>query len=312
MSDQPEEGLSALLHETRTFSPPSGFAERANAKPGIYEEAEADPEAFWAAQADHLKWSTRWTRILDWNLPFAKWFVGGTLNVAVNCVDRHVEAGLGDRVAFHWEGEPGDTRTITYADLKDQLCQAANALTDLGVRAGDKVAIYMPMIPETVVAMLACARLGAPHTVVFGGFSSDALKGRILDCDAHFVITADGGFRRGSASGLKAAVDEAVADCPDVEKVLVVRRTGQEVQWDEGRDVWWHESVDHQPKKHEAQSFDSEHPLYIMYTSGTTAKPKGILHTSGGYLTHVSATHRLIFDISPTKTSSGPPPTSGG
>ena len=186
--------------------------------------------------------------MLEWNLPFAKWFVGGTLNVAVNCVDRHVAAGLGDRVAFHWEGEPGDTRTITYADLLTMVSQAANGLTELGVRAGDKVAIYMPMIPETVVAMLACARLGAPHTVVFGGFSSDALRGRILDCDAHFVITADGGYRRGAPSALKPAVDEAVPECPDVRHVLVVRRTGQDVAWDEARDVWWHDLVPRQPE----------------------------------------------------------------
>ncbi len=219
--------------------------------------------------------------------------------MAVNCVDRHVAAGLGQRVAFHWEGEPGDTRTITYDDLLTMVSQAANGLTELGVRAGDKVAIYMPMIPETVVAMLACARLGAPHTVVFGGFSADALRGRILDCDAHFVITADGGYRRGSPSALKPAVDEAVQGCPEVERVLVVRRTGQEIGWDDARDVWWHDLVERQPETHEAEAFDAEHPLYIMYTSGTTAKPKGILHTSGGYLTHVSATHRLIFDIKP-------------
>src|SRR5450755_1711560 len=243
MSEEPEEGLSALLHETRTFPPPDALAKDANAQPGIYAEAEADPLAFWAAQAAHLTWAEPWTEILEWKSPFAKWFVGAKLNVAVNCVDRHVEAGLGSRVAFHWEGEPGDTRTITYADLLISVSQAANALTELGVRAGDKVAIYMPMIPETVVAMLASARLGAPHTVVFGGFSSDALRGRILDCDAHFVITADGGYRRGAASPLKAAVDDAVAGCPDVEKILVVRRTGQEVAWNEGRDVWWHEVV---------------------------------------------------------------------
>jgi acetyl-CoA synthetase len=300
MSEVREEGLSALLHETRTFPPPEALAKRANAQPGIYDEAKADPHAFWASQAEHLTWAAPWTDVLDWsNAPFAKWFVGAKLNVAVNCVDRHVDAGLGDRVAFHWEGEPGDTRTITYADLLASVSQAANALIELGVKTGDKVAIYMPMIPETVVAMLACARLGAPHTVVFGGFSSDSLRGRILDCDAHFVITADGGYRRGTASPLKAAVDEAILECPDVEKVLVVRRTGQDVAWDDSRDVWWHDVVDRQPTTHVAEAFDAEHPLYIMYTSGTTAKPKGILHTSGGYLTHVSATHRLIFDIKP-------------
>ena len=279
--------------------PPRTWPRQANAQPGIYAEADADRIGFWEAQARDLEWAKPWSTALEWDLPFAKWFVGGTLNVAVNCVDRHVEAGRGDRVAFHWEGEPGDTRTITYADLLAEVCRAANALSELGVRAGDKVAIYLPMIPEAVVAMLACARLGAPHTVVFGGFSADALRSRILDCDAHFVITADGGYRRGAASALKPAVDEAVAECPAVEKVLVVRRTGQDVAWDDGRDVWWHEVVERQPATHAAEAFDAEHPLYIMYTSGTTAKPKGILHTSGGYLTHVSATHRLVFDVKP-------------
>ena len=301
MSESQEQGLSALLNETRTFPPPEDLARDANAQPVIYAEAQADPLGFWEAQAKRLTWSRPWSQVLDWEPPFAKWFVGGTLNVAVNCVDRHVAAGLGDRVAFFWEGEPGDTRTITYAELLASVCQTANALTELGVRAGDKVAIYLPMIPEAVVSMLACARLGAPHTVVFGGFSSDALCSRILDCDAHFVITADGGYRRGAASSLKPAVDEAVQQCPDVERVLVVRRTGQEVAWDDARDVWWHEAVDRQPTEHEAQAFDAEHPLYIMYTSGTTAKPKGILHTSGGYLTHVSSTHNLIFDLKPEK-----------
>ena len=299
MGESQEQGLSALLHETRTFPPPAALAEDANAHPDIYDEAAADPLAFWEAQARRLQWAEPWREVLEWNLPFAKWFVGGKLNVAVNCVDRHVEAGLGDRVAFHWEGEPGDTRTITYAELLASVCQAANALTELGVVAGDKVAIYLPMIPEAVVAMLACARLGAPHTVVFGGFSADALRSRILDCDARFVVTADGGYRRGAPSALKPAVDEAVRECPDVRRVLVVRRTGQQVEWYERRDVWWHDVVDHQPAAHEAQAFDAEQPLYIMYTSGTTAKPKGILHTSGGYLAHVSATHRLIFDLKP-------------
>ncbi len=299
MSDAHEESLSALLHETRTFPPPPELAEQANAQPGIYAEAEADPLAFWEDQARRLQWDAPWTDVLQWELPFSKWFVGGKLNVSVNCVDRHVASGLGDRVAFHWEGEPGDTRTITYAELSASVCQAANALTELGVEAGEKVAIYMPMIPEAVVAMLACARLGAPHTVVFGGFSSDALQSRILDCDAQYVITADGGYRRGAPSSLKPAVDDAVKECPGVRRVLVVRRTGQDVAWDEARDVWWHDVVDRQATTHEPRSFDAEHPLYIMYTSGTTAKPKGILHTSGGYLTHVSATHRLIFDLKP-------------
>ncbi|MDA8047609.1 MAG: acetate--CoA ligase [Actinomycetota bacterium] len=296
MTDQSTE-LSALLREERRFDPPAAFAAAAVAQPGIYERAAADPVSFWEDQARRLSWAEPWKQALEWDLPFSKWFVGGKLNVAYNCVDRHVEAGLGARVAFHWEGEPGDTRTITYAELHQMVCRAANALTSLGVEAGTTVAIYMPMIPETVVAMLACARLGAPHTVVFGGFSADALRDRIQDCDARLVITADGGYRRGTASALKPAVDDALKACPNVSKALVVRRTGQDVVWNEGRDVWWHEVVDSAAATHEPAMFDSEHPLYIMYTSGTTAKPKGILHTSGGYLTHTSATHRLVFDL---------------
>jgi len=299
--DSAQQELSALLHEARRFEPPADLAAQANAQPSLYQKANADPVAFWEGAARRLTWAEPWSKALEWELPYSRWFVGGKLNVAVNCVDRHVDAGLGDRVAFYWEGEPGDTRTITYADLKADVCRAANALVELGVQTGTKVAIYMPMIPETVVAMLACARLGAPHTVVFGGFSADALKGRILDCDARYVITADGGYRRGAPSALKPAVDEALEGCPDVAKVLVVRRTGQDVGWTAGRDVWWHDVVGRQPAEHAAESFDAENPLYIMYTSGTTAKPKGILHTSGGYLTHVSATHHYIFDIKPEK-----------
>jgi acetyl-CoA synthetase len=293
------EALENLLHENRRFEPSEEFAANANAQPSLYDEAADDRLAFWEEQARALQWDAPWTEVLTWNPPFAKWFEGGTLNVAVNCVDRHVESGHGDQVAYHWEGEPGDTRTITYAELKDEVCKATNALLELGVQKGDRVAIYMPMIPETAIAMLACARLGAPHSVVFGGFSSDALKGRIQDADARLVITADGGNRRGAPSALKPAVDEALQECPSVQSVLVVRRTEQDTPWTEGRDVWWHELVDRQSASHDAEAHDAEHPLFILYTSGTTAKPKGILHTTGGYLTQVSYTHRNVFDLKP-------------
>jgi acetyl-CoA synthetase len=295
------EALSNLLHEERRFPPAAEFAATANADAGLYDEAAADRLAFWDRQARELvTWDTGWDQVLDWtNPPFAKWFTGAKLNVAYNCVDRHVESGHGDQVAIHWEGEPGDTRTLTYADLHRSVCQAANALTALGVGKGDRVAIYMPMIPETAIAMLACARLGAPHSVVFGGFSADALKGRIQDADARVVVTADGGYRRGSASALKPAVDTALKECPDVRSVLVVRRTGQPIDWTEGRDVWWHDLVESQSEHHAPEAHDTEHPLYILYTSGTTAKPKGILHTTGGYLTQVAYTHRNVFDLKP-------------
>jgi acetyl-CoA synthetase len=294
------ETISNLSHDARRFPPGEEFAARANVTADAYTEADADRLAFWEKQAQRLAWTEPWTQVLDWSdAPFAKWFVGGRLNVAYNCLDRHVESGHGDQVAYHWEGEPGDTRTITYAQLTDQVCKAANALIELGVQTGDRVAIYMPMIPETVVTMLACARLGAPHTVVFGGFSSTALSDRIIDCDAHVVVTADGGYRRGAPAALKPAVDEALAKCPDVRSVLVVRRTGQDTEMTDGRDVWWHDVVDRQSSEHTPESFDAEHPLYVMYTSGTTGKPKGILHTSGGYLTQVAWTHSAVFDLKP-------------
>lgn len=294
------ETLENLLNETRQFPPPAEFAAAANVTEGVYAEARQDRLAFWEQQARRLSWAKDWDQVLDWsNPPFAKWFVGGQLNVAYNCLDRHIEAGRGDKVAIHWEGEPGDTRTITYADLHRSVCQAANALTGLGVAAGDRVAIYMPMIPEAAVAMLACARIGATHSVVFGGFSADALSGRVDDASAKVVITADGGFRRGKPSGLKTIVDEAAAKSPSIEKVIVVRRTGQDVEWDDTRDLWWHDVVETASAEHTAQPFDAEHPLFILYTSGTTAKPKGILHTTGGYLTQVSYTHHAVFDLKP-------------
>ena len=300
-------GIDNLATEDRIFEPPADLAANANLKADAYDRAAADRLGFWGEQAGRLTWDTPFTDVLDWsNPPFAKWFTGATINASVNCVDRHVAAGRGDKVALHWVGEPADdTRDITYAQLLVEVSKAANALTELGVRKGDRVAIYMPMIPETVVTMLACARLGAPHTVVFGGFSSDALASRIVDCGAKVVVTADGGYRRGAPSALKPAVDEAVAkvDADEsgdlrVEHVLVVRRTGQEVAWNE-RDVWWHDVVDAAPEEHTPELHDSEHPLYVMYTSGTTGKPKGILHTTGGYLVGTSYTHWSVFDLKP-------------
>jgi acetyl-CoA synthetase len=285
-----------------SYPPPAQFAEQANARPELYREAEEDRLAFWAKQADRLSWATPFTEVLDWSeAPFAKWFIGGKLNVAYNCVDRHVEAGLGDRVAIHWEGEPvGDSRTLTYADLQAEVSKAANALTDLGLVAGDRVAIYLPLIPEAVIAMLACARLGIMHSVVFGGFTATALRARIADAQAKLLITADGQFRRGKPAPLKDAADEACGDgSSPVEHVLVVRRTGIDVSWNDERDIWWHDVVDSASPEHTPEAFDAEHPLFLLYTSGTTGTPKGIMHTSGGYLTQCCYTVHAIFDVKP-------------
>jgi acetyl-CoA synthetase len=294
-----QESLANLGHEDRLFPPSAEFAAQANAQASMYDDAEKDRLAFWEKQAHALQWDAPWTTVLDWQPPFAKWFVGGKINASVNALDRNVNEGRGDRVAFFFEGEPGDSRTITYAQLLTEVKKTANALTELGIKVGDRVAIYMPMIPEAAIAMLACARIGAPHSVVFGGFSADALLSRIQDADAKLVITADGGYRKGAAFALKPAVDDALKGKTNVKNVLVVKRTGQETQWDSSKDVWWHDIVDRQSTEHVAQSFDSEHPLFILYTSGTTAKPKGISHTTGGYLTQVAYTHKMVFDIKP-------------
>ena len=295
------ESFENLSYEDRTFPPSQTFVDNANAKSDIYKEAETDGLAFWEKQAHRLHWNQKWNQAVDWQLPFAKWFIGGKLNAAYNCLDRHVIEGRGNRVAFYFEGEPGDTQTITYAELLSKVCKAANALKELGIKQGDRVAIYMPMIPEAAVAMLACARLGAMHSVVFGGFSADSLLSRIQDADASLVITADGGFRKGAPFALKPAVDEALKGKTNVKNVLVVKRTGQETKFDTSKNIWWHELVDKQSDKHECEFFDSENGLFILYTSGTTAKPKGIYHTTGGYLTQTAFTHHAVFDLKPEK-----------
>jgi acetyl-CoA synthetase len=294
------DAIADLLKEGRTFAPSDEVKQRALVTDAeIYDEANSDREGFWARQAAELDWFEDWDKILDWESPYAKWFVGGKLNVAHNCVDRHVEAGHGDQVAYHWEGEPGDTRTITYAELLDEVQRAANALKELGVGKGDRVAVYLPMIPELPITMLACARIGAVHSVVFGGFSAAALRDRINDSECKVLVTADGGHRRGSVASLKPAADEALEETPSIEKVLVVKRGDNDVEMADGRDVWWHEVVASQDADCPPEPMDSEDLLYLLYTSGTTGKPKGIMHTTGGYLTQVAYTHRYVFDLDP-------------
>jgi acetyl-CoA synthetase len=300
--DHVEATIENLLLEERTFPPPPAFIAQATANdPEIYTRTATEEgfREFWTEEAGRIEWMEPWTELLDWQLPYAKWFVGGKLNISVNCLDRHVANGLGDRVAYYWEGEPGDKRTLTYQELLDETCRMANALRALGVQKGDKVAIYMPMIPELPVAMLACARIGAPHSVVFGGFSADALAGRIDDAQCTTVITADGGYRKGAAVHLKASADDAMSRSPSVQHCVVVKRTGEAVEWTEGRDHWWHELTADQATEATPEPMDSEDLLYLLYTSGTTAKPKGIMHTTAGYLVGTSTTHRYIFDIKP-------------
>jgi acetyl-CoA synthetase len=293
-----ERNIEALLFEERVFVPSPTFVEQALVTDdGIYERAAADPEAFWAEQAEQISWYRRWDTVMEWTPPWVTWFAGGTLNASYNCLDRHVEAGGGDKVAYHWEGEPGDTRTLTYGDLYEETCRFANALTSLGVQRGDRVAIYLGMIPELPIAMLACARIGAAHSVVFGGFSAEALKDRINDAQAKVLITADGGYRRGQIVPLKDNADAALADCPSIEHVVTVRRTGGDHAFEAGRDLWYHELIAEQPTECPPEEMGAEDLLYLLYTSGTTGKPKGIAHTTGGYMTQVAATHRMIFDI---------------
>jgi len=297
MSDD-HRNIEALLSELRLFEPSQDFLDRAIVSdPSIYERAAADHEAFWAEQAERLTWFRKWDEVMEWTPPWVRWFSGGTLNASYNCLDRHIEAGGGDKVAFHWEGEPGDTRTLTYAELRDEVCRLANALRELGVEKGDRVNIYLGMVPELPIAMLACARIGAPHSVVFGGFSAESLRDRINDAEAKVLITADGAWRRGAIVPLKDNADEALRECPSIEHVITVRRCGNEHGFTEGRDLWYHELVEGRSTECEPEQMDAEDLLYLLYTSGTTGKPKGIAHTTGGYMTQVTATHRMIFDI---------------
>ena len=303
MADETRDGsvtIEALMDETRVFEPSAEFVSQANvSSPSIYEDAKRDRLGWWAEQADKLLWRKKWDQVLDWsNAPFAKWFVGAELNITESCLDRHVQTNP-DKVAYYFEGEPGDSRTITYKELYEEVCQLANGLADLGVQKGDRVAIYMGMIPELPVALLACARLGAPHSVVFGGFSSESLRDRVNDAEAKVVITCDEGWRNGGRVELKNFADKAIEECPSVEKVVVVQRTGGDVPMIEGRDIYYHDLIDGKSKERPATITDSEDMLFVLYTSGTTARPKGIVHTTGGYLVGAATTHRLVFDIKP-------------
>ncbi len=294
--------ITSVLQETRVFPPPEAFARRADIAgmdqyEAMWTRAKDDPEGFWAEQARALHWDRPWEKVLDWNPPFAKWFVGGRLNASYNCVDRHCEGPNKNKAALIWEGEPGDRRVLRYQDLQREVSKFANVLKGLGVRPGDVVAVYMPLVPELVIALLACARIGAPHTVIFGGFSAESLGGRIQDCKAKVLVTADGGYRRGKVVPLKENADGAAAACPTLENVIVYRRTGGPVAWSPGRDHWWHELMDGTSAVCPPEPFDSEHPLYILYTSGSTGKPKGILHTTGGYLLGTAMTTRWVFDL---------------
>src|SRR5262245_51913025 len=292
-----DEPIQALLKEGRKFPPSKDFVKKAQVKPSVYQEAKRDPVRFWERQAKQLRWMKPWKKALEWKLPYAKWFIGGKLNASDNCLDRHVEGARRNKAALVWEGEPGDSRVLTYWDLYREVTRFASVLQRYGVKKGDIVTIYMPMVPELPIAMLACARLGAPRSVVFGGFSPESLRDRINDSKSKVVITADGSYRRGSIVPLKKNTDEAIKECPTVKNVIVCRRTGHEIAWQQDRDVWWHEAVKESERRLPPVPLDAEDMLYLLYTSGSTGKPKGIVHTIGGYLTGVSATHRMIFDL---------------
>ncbi|MBA2378918.1 MAG: acetate--CoA ligase [Blastocatellia bacterium] len=294
--------IESILNESRIFKPSEQFAANAHVKSfdeyqELYDRAAADPEAFWAEQAEQLHWFRKWDRVLEWKEPFAKWFVGGKINASYNCLDRHLTGPRKNKSAIIWEGEPGEVRTLTYLQLHSEVSKFANVMKKLGVEAGDRVALYMPLVPELAIAMLACARIGATHTVIFGGFSAEAIRDRVNDGECKLIVTADGGYRRGAEIRLKETVDNAVAGTPSVEHVVVLRRTGSKIRMEAGRDHWWHELMQTVSADCPAEELDSEHPLYILYTSGTTGKPKGILHTTGGYLTQAAYTTKIVFDL---------------